>query len=122
MFGVLEIFNKRSEGHWLLAEAMRKEEITFTHHPDFQKQCMAVKYFLDDKKIRIPDKKLMKKELHKSPGHLDVAMMLIHKFKTENNELAGQLMQRQLSQHIVAPSSRAQRERMQARRQMAMAE
>jgi hypothetical protein len=112
MFGVLETFNKRSEAHWLLADAMRLNEITFTHHPDFQKQCLAVKYFLDDKKIRIPDKKLMKKEIHMSPGRLDCAMMLIHKWKTENNDLMSSLTERQLDRSTSVSSSRAVRDRL----------
>lgn len=114
MFGVLEIFNKRSEGHWLLREAMRQSEITFTHHPRFQKQCLALKYFLDDKKIRIADKKSIKAEIHESPGYTDVAQMLIHKWKTETSGLAGQLMDRQLNRTLQTSTSRAQRERMQA--------
>jgi hypothetical protein len=115
MFGVLETFNKRSEAHWLLGEAMRQNEITFTHHPDFQKQCLAVRYFLDDKKIRILDKKELKKELHKSPGHLDCAMMLIHKWKTETSGLGAELMRRQNEKTQQQQSSgRAQRERAEA--------
>lgn len=113
MFGVLEIFNKRSEGHWLLREAMRQGEITFTHTPEFQEQCLAAKYFIDDKKIRIIEKKLIKKDIGISPGHLDCAMMLVHKWKTECGIVAGEIMGRQLN---VAEqvSSRARRERMEA--------
>lgn len=114
MFGILPCFNKRSEAHWLLGECMRKQEITFTHHPDFQKQCLAVRYFLDDKKIRIPDKKSIKKEIHKSPGHLDCAIMLIHKFKTETGGQASELFARQLEQTHHTSSTRAQRERAEA--------
>lgn len=122
MFGVLEIFNKRSEAHWLLAEAMRKNEITFTHHPDFQEQCLAVKYFLDDKKIRIIEKKAIKKDIGCSPGHLDCAMMLVHKWKTETDNLTGDLMRRQLDIKDVTSSSRAIRERMQQMRNSRIAE
>jgi len=111
MFGVLPCFNKRSEAHWLLGECMRLGEITFTHHPDFQKQCLAVRYFLDDKKIRIGDKKSIKADIHMSPGRLDCAMMLIHKWKTETHGLASELFERQLSQTHHTSSSRAQRER-----------
>ena len=121
MFGVLEIFNKRSESHWLLGECMRQNEITFTHTPAFQKQCLALTYFLDDKKIRVLGKKEMKVALGGiSPGHIDCATMLIHKWKTENSGLANELMERQNSQHRQTSSSRAQRERqaiiMQSRR------
>lgn len=111
MFGVLEIFNKRSEGHWLLREAMRLGEITFTHNADFQEQCLAARYFVDEKKIRIIEKKAIKKDIGMSPGHLDCAQMLVHKYKTECGAEAAELMGRQL----VAPeviSSRAARERM----------
>jgi len=112
MFGVLEIFNQRSEAHWLLGECMRQSEITFTHTPVFQKQCLALTYFLDDKKIRVLGKKEMKVALGGiSPGHIDCAMMLIHKWKTENSDLAKDLMARQNNQHIQTSSSRAQRER-----------
>lgn len=114
MFGVLPCFNKRSEAHWLVGECMRKNEITFTHHPDFQKQCLAVRYHLDDKKIRITDKKNIKSEIHMSPGRLDCAMMLVHKWKTETGDLAGQLFNRQLNQAAQVSTSRAQRERMAA--------
>lgn len=113
MFGVLEIFNQRSEAHWLLREAMRTGEITFTHNPDFQEQCMAVKYFIDEKKIRIIEKKAIKKDIGMSPGHLDCAMMLVHKWKTFGGVTATEIMARQLEQNV-APSSRAQRERMAA--------
>jgi phage terminase large subunit len=113
MFGVLEIFNQRSEAHWLLREAMRAGEITFTHHPDFQEQCLAAKYFIDDKKIRIIDKKAIKKDIGMSPGRLDCAMMLIHKWKTESGGEADWFMARQLDDKEIS-TSRAQRERMAA--------
>ena len=113
IFGVLEIFNQRSEAHWLLREAMRQSEITFTHNPDFQEQCMAAKYFIDEKKIRIIEKKAIKKDIGMSPGHLDCAMMLTHKWKTECGAEATELMSRQLVEREVT-SSRAQRERLAA--------
>ena len=112
LYGVLETFNKRSEAHWMLGEAMRKQEITFTHHPQFQKQCLAITYYLDEKKIRILDKKLMKKALNNvSPGHVDVATMLIHKYLTTTSGLAMQIMDRQLNKKQETSTSRAQRER-----------
>lgn len=112
MFGVLETFNKRSEAHWMLGEAMRQQEITFTHTPEFQKQCLAITYYLDDKKIRILDKKLMKKALNGvSPGHVDVATMLIHRYLTTSSGLAMQVMDRQLNKHVETSTGRAQRER-----------
>lgn len=113
MFGVLEIYNQRSEAHWLLREAMRLGEITFTHTPAFQEQCLAAKYFIDEKKIRIIDKKSIKKDIGESPGELDCAMMLAHRWKTFNPELASALMERQLNKNTTS-SSRAQRERMEA--------
>ena len=115
MFGVLEIFNQRSEGHWLLREAMRCGEITFTHTPEFQEQCLAAKYFIDEKKIRIVEKKAVKKDIGMSPGHTDCAMMLVHKWKTQNPTLTNELMERQLEKHTDV-SSRAQRERYEATR------
>ena len=62
--GILAIFNKRSEAHWMLREALRKEEITLEHHPSFQKQILAIRYTVDEKKIRILDKKSIKKDIH----------------------------------------------------------
>ncbi len=117
MFGVLEMFNKRSEAHWLLREALRKEEITFTHHPDFLKQCLAIKYSIDEKKIRIRPKQEIKKEIHESPGYVDVATMLIHRYITTNGDLSQQLLQRQLTPKEAVISSRATRERNLAIRQ-----
>lgn len=111
-FGILQIFNKRSEGHWLLREAMKNEEITITHHPDFQRQCLAIKYSIDEKKIRIRPKHEMKKELHESPTYVDLAQMLIHKWKTTEGGLAKALFDRQTAEKTVTVSTRAQRERM----------
>jgi len=110
MFGVLPCFNKRSEAHWLLGECMRLGEISFTHHPDFQKQCLAVRYFLDDKKIRIGDKKSIKNEIHMSPGRLDCAIMLTHKWKTESGSQMSEIFARHQSP-VNQPISRARRER-----------
>lgn len=115
MFGVLPCFNKRSEAIWLLGESMRMNEITFTHHPDFQKQCLAARYFIDEKKIRVIGKPDMKKLLKVSPGHLDVAMMLIHKKKTEGTGGAVEIFERQAQQNQkTQSSSRAQRDRLDA--------
>lgn len=117
VFGMLEMFNKRSEAHWLLREAMRQNEIVIEHNADFQKQCLNAKYAVDDKKFRIVPKKEMKKELGVSPGELDVATMLIHKWKTTQGDLASVLMGRQLNEqtasHVGVVSSRAIRERSQ---------
>lgn len=119
MFGVLPCFNKRSEAHWLLGEAMRKQEITFTHNINFQKQCLAVRYFIDDKKIRILAKKEMKADLKMSPGMLDCGMMLIHKKKTECGDMGIEIFDRQMQkQHDTRSSSRAVRERREAVRRM----
>lgn len=121
MFGVLEVFNKRSEAHWLLAESMRKNEITFTHHEDFQQQCLSLKYYLDDKKIRIVDKKTIKKDLGMSPGRTDCAAMLIHKWKTEGGTEMREIMERQKIGGYVQ-SSRAVREREQIIRRSRISE
>lgn len=115
-FGVLEMYNKRSEAHWLLREFLRNNEGTITHHPDFQRQVLAIRYSIDDKKVRIRPKKEMKAELGESPGYVDVAQMLIHKFKTTTGGLALSLANRQLNKNTPSASSRAQSERMQARR------
>lgn len=113
-FGILEMYNKRSEAHWLLREALKNNEISFTHHPDFQKQILAIRYSIDEKKIRIRPKKEMKAELGESPGYVDVAQMLVHKWKTTTGGLAGQLANRQLEKNTPSASSRAQMERRQA--------
>lgn len=111
MFGVLEVFNKRSEAHWLLAECMRKGEITFTHNQSFMEQCLALRYYLDDKKIRIIGKKEIKKDIGESPGHTDCASMLVHKWKTEGGS-ASEIMERQQRMKEQSGSSdRARRER-----------
>ena len=117
VFGLLGCKNKRSEAHWLLREGLKNEEITFTHHKDFQRQCLALKYSVDDKQIYIRPKKEIKAELKESPGCTDVAMMLIHKYKTESSELAQQLFDRQLSEGKTGASSRAQRERSKAKKE-----
>lgn len=114
IYGAMPCFNKRSEALWLLRECMRQEEITFTHTAGFQKECLAAKYYIDEKRIRVASKKDIKAEIHKSPGMLDVAMMLIHKYKTENSELFGKLADRQLTPVQSFFTSRAQRERSQA--------
>lgn len=95
--GLLAIYNKRSEAHWLLREALKNEEITVEHNPLLQKQVLAAKYTVDDKKIRILSKKDIKKEIKMSPGHLDIAMMLIHKFKTSDGGTSSDIIQRQAS-------------------------
>lgn len=110
MFGVLEAFNKRSEAHWLLAECMRKGEITFTHDLKFKEQCLALKYYLDDKKIRIIGKKEIKSDIGESPGMTDCASMLVHKWKTEGGSVASEIMDRQ-QQKVIVESSRAARDR-----------
>lgn len=112
MFGILPCFNARSEAHWLLRECMRQEEITFTDHPDFRKQCLALTYYLDDKKIRIVGKKDMKPILNGvSPTYTDLAMMLVHRWKTQNSGLAKEILERQTKQTNTNNSSRAHRER-----------
>lgn len=110
--GLLALYNKRSEGHWLFREALRKQEITIQHHPSLQKQALAVKYSVDEKKIRIRPKAEIKKEIHESPGHLDVAMMLTHKHFTTEGGLASLLLSRQATEVMGAQMlTRAQRER-----------
>lgn len=110
--GILAIFNKRSEAHWLLREALRKQEITIQHHPSFQKQALAIKYTIDEKKIRIAGKKDIKKEIHESPTYVDLATMLVHKHFTTESGLAKQLLDRQTSNFVGAQLfGRAQRER-----------
>lgn len=117
-FGILEMYNKRSEAHWLLREALKNNEISITHHPDLQRQILAIRYSIDEKKIRIRPKKEMKAELGESPGYVDVAQMLIHKWKTTTGGLAGQLANRQLQKSTPSASTRAQTERMNAQRNM----
>lgn len=114
--GMMSMFNKRSEAHWVLREAMRLNEINIDHHPEFQRQCVQVKYAIDDKKFRIVPKKETKKELGCSPGHLDVAMMLAHKWVTTQSGLGLALLNRinkgQQEKNSATVSLRAAAERM----------
>lgn len=118
MFGQMPCANKRSEALWLFRECIRQEEITFTHSSGFQKECLAARYFIDEKKINVMSKKEIKKEIKKSPGMLDVAMMLVHKYKTENTDLFRELAEKQLMPKGAGFMSRAEMERAQARRAM----
>lgn len=113
-FGLLAMFNTRSEAHWLYREALRTEEITIDHHPDLQRQTLALKYSIDEKKIRIRPKHEIKKDIHESPGYVDVATMLIHRWKTSEGGLMQQLAERQTAGATVGILSRAERERAQA--------
>lgn len=114
VFGMLEMYNKHSEAGWLLREALRNEEITITHHPDLQRQLLAIKYSIDEKKFRIRPKPEVKKEIGESPGLYDVAKALMHKFKTTEGNLANSLFGRQLAEKVVGVTTRAQRERARA--------
>lgn len=112
MEGLLALFNKRSEAHWFLREFLRKQEGTFHHHPRFQKQVLAIKYIIDEKKIKIIGKKEIKKDIHESPGYVDIAMMLVHKFYTSVVGAESAIFKDQLRETPSgAISSRAQRER-----------
>ena len=95
MFGVLKMFNKRSEAHWLLREALRLQEISVEHDPEFMRQAVALKYSIDEKKFRVRPKKEIKAEIGVSPGHVDVATMLVHRWKTTTTRLALELAERQ---------------------------
>lgn len=110
-FGLLESFNKRSEAGWLFREALRNEEITVTHHPDFQRQVLAMRYSIDEKKIRIRPKKEVKEEIGESPTYFDLCQMLIHRWKTTEGALAQQLFARQAEKKQPAPTTRAAAER-----------
>ncbi len=111
-FGILSVKNLRSEAHWLLREALKNNEITITHTPEFQRQCLGAKYSVDDKQIFVRPKKEMKADLKCSPGLLDCAQMLIHRFKTTNSGLQEQLTSRQLVEDALSNlSTRASRER-----------
>lgn len=121
--GIMQMYNKSSEAGWLLREAMRQEEITFDHCETFQKECMAIRYSIDDKKFRIRPKKEIKKELGYSPGHYDVAKMLIHKYKTTEGGLAKQLFDRQINRQVESHAiSRAQADRAKRIRQSRIGE
>ncbi|MBL8013100.1 MAG: hypothetical protein JNN05_04565 [Candidatus Omnitrophica bacterium] len=110
-YGLLEAFNKRSEAGWLFREALRNEEITITHDPDFQRHVLAMRYSIDEKKIRIRPKDEVKKEIGESPTYFDLAQMLTHKWKTTNGELAKQLFERQTAVKTPTISTRAAADR-----------
>lgn len=107
----LKMHNLRSEGHWLLREAMRNSDITFKHNLKFQKQCLALKYSVTDKVVKILDKKAIIKETKESPGLSDVAVMLVHRKVTTSNDLYKKLTDRQTKKKFKIGSSRAERER-----------
>lgn len=112
-FGILQAFNRRSEGGWILREALRNEEVTMTHHPQLQKDLLAIRYSVDEKKIRIRPKIEIKKEYGFSPGFYDVAVMLAHRWKTTTSRLSEKLFDQQLApaRDLTRSSSRAVRER-----------
>ena len=83
----LQMFNLRTEAHWLLRESMRNGDITFQKNIKFQKQCLAARYTSADKVVKVLGKKEMIKETKESPGLLDVAVMLNHRRVTTSNNL-----------------------------------
>jgi len=110
--GYLKTANKRAEAHWLLREALRKEEITLTHHPKLQKHLLAAEYDVTDKVIKIEPKEKIKAKVHESPTFLDLAAMLAHRYYTTGDDLSRRLIQRQLTQRIEPKvTTRAERER-----------
>lgn len=110
-YGILKMKNKRSEAHWLLREALKQQEITITHHPEFQRQALAIRYSSGDKEVYIRPKKEIKADIKVSPGYTDVAMMLVHQWKTTQSGLAGELFERQLTSTTQGILTRAQAER-----------
>ena len=97
-----------------MRECLKNEEITITHHPDFQRQALGIKYAVDEKVIKILSKKELKKKenLGESPTYVDLAMMLVHRWKTTEGGLAQKLFEQQLAEKPVRFSTRAYRERM----------
>ena len=70
-----------------------------------------MKYSVDEKKIRVRPKAEIKKDIHESPGLLDVAMMLTHRHITSEGGLASALIDRQSSRFVITALTRAQKER-----------
>jgi len=113
----LRTLNLRAEGHWLFREGLRKEEITIQHHPKLQKECTKCTYDVSDRVIKILPKEVLKKVQHIgwSPGHLDNAIMLAHRYYTTGGNLQHELIKRQVDSILKRNvTSRADRERRQS--------
>lgn len=67
--------NLRAEGYWYLREAIRKGDIEIIDNKTLQKDLISIRYFSDEKVIRIESKEQIKKRLHKSPDYGDALMM-----------------------------------------------
>lgn len=111
----IQLRNKRSEAHWLFREALRKQEITLEHHPSLQRQALAVRYKVEEKKFIILPKVDIRKDIHESPGHLDVAIMMMHRYARSIAGLMTKLLERQNQRFIEERGERthAQRSRIQ---------
>lgn len=71
--------NKRAEDFWNLRELIRKEEITIIDNKQLIKELTNIKYFVDEKTIKIEPKSAIKKRLGYSPDYADAVAMLFSK-------------------------------------------
>ncbi len=67
--------NKRAEAHWLFREDIQHGNLDICEDLELQKQTLALKYFVEEKFIKIQDKKIFKKELGYSPDTAEAAII-----------------------------------------------
>ena len=68
--------NRRAQAHWLYRKDIETGRLDVCDDPELQKQSLALKYFVEERFIKIPDKKLFKKELGCSPDTVEGAMIM----------------------------------------------
>jgi phage terminase large subunit len=67
--------NKRAESHWLWRNDIERGNIEICDDSELQKQSLALKYYVEEKFIKISDKKTIKKELGYSPDTAEAAII-----------------------------------------------
>jgi phage terminase large subunit len=122
VYNIFRFYNLRSQVAWEFRESLKNEEITVQHHPQLQKDCLAVEYDSDDKTLRVAAKKDIKKKLGFSPDYLDTAGMLNWRFKNSHKNNMHNMLTQQINKNesSLRGSSRARRERREARRRSAI--
>lgn len=68
-------YNKRTEMHWLLAEAIKQGRLTLPDDPLLLQELCAIRYYYQGDKIRLEDKDQIKKKIGRSPNRSDSAAM-----------------------------------------------
>jgi hypothetical protein len=67
--------NMRAQAHWMMREDIREQTIECKHDYEFQKQALQIKYFVEEKQIKIESKKELKKRLGCSPDKWESAVI-----------------------------------------------